>query len=295
MIGVQKTIAGFNLLPHVEQLAIALGLLAGLFFAGDFYGRWQKAKECAGMGATEKRQLAGTLTPEEQKIAAANLPMGKAQTELADAKILNMHLTELSAGQQQTIEGLRREHRLDVSQISELRADLAAHRVDATAGIAAGAAGSGSECGACAGAVRFGSPPYATCSWPDYAALKAGHGAGALDLKLGVKVDQVTLRQRPKDGTLEAVIGKIYLQDLAGGTIGEAQLREDSKVFTAPAGRGELDKRHLYGYGDLDPGQACMGGLTQKGVSPLIWGGGVCRTWSGGKLLPQVKAIFQLR
>ncbi len=295
MIGVQKTISAFNLLPHVEQLAVGLGVLALAFGIGEFHGRWAKAKECEGMGATEKRQLAGNLTPEEKNITAPDLASGKVGTELLDPKAMIAALTGINADQAKVIEDLRREHRLDVSQISQLRAFVDAHRTDASAGIAAGGAGAGSECGACAGAVRFGSPPYATCSWPDYAALKAGHGAGALDLKLGVRVDQVTLRQRPKDGTLEAVIGKIYLQDQAGGTIGEAQLREDSRVFTAPAGRGDLDRRHIYGYGVLDPLRGCSGLLTQKGVRPWIWGGGGCRDWRTGKIDPQVMGIIQLR
>lgn len=293
-IGLKTTLDKWKALPEVEHLAILIALGVILLVIGEVHGRWVKAKECEGMGATEARQVKGDLTAKEIELEAAKLDVGKVQTELKESKDIAEGLKASNADLSKISADIAAAHNLDLKQLAQLRAAFEARRTDGSAGLAVGAAGSGSECGACAGEVRFGKPPYATCSWTDYAALKASGRGGALDLKLGVRIDQVTLRQKPKEGTLEAVIDKVYLLDAAGNQLAEGKLDESSRVFTAPVGRGDLMRRHIYGYGGADMNRLRAGFLTQKGVRPFIWGGGVTRDWSSGKLGPEIILGFQV-
>lgn len=281
---------------HAMERKILYGLiLLGLAYGGGF---WNGTRICRGMGEAEKRQLQGQLTAKEQEIAAGNAALGKVQTDLKTSQEVQAQLQASNSDLATKAAGLERQYGLVAGQFASLSAWVQTTLKNGKSGDLPGPlAGSATpECGACKGSIAFGGvTPFARCSWADYSAARSGIGGSAgLDLNLGVKVDTVTMRQKPQDGSLEAVLGKVFITDSSGVVLAEGHLDEKSRVFTAAQDRGDLLRRHIWLIGGLGDRGARIGFITQRGVRP--WGYGINATrdlngrWGGDAVLS-----FQIR
>lgn len=262
---------------HYKYVYIVL-LALGLVGTGYYWG----TRQCTGMSETERRQLRDELTEKERKIQEADLKIGKVETKLTTAEQIKTELETRNSDLAKTADDLARKYGLKVDQYSQLKAKFDAVIKGGVSGVLPPelVASKTPECGACKGAVAFGTPAYATCTWADYAALKDGKGGGTLGLHMGVRIDQVTLKQDPKDGTLKASVGKVYMVDGGNAILAEAVLDPASKVWTAPAGLGDLNRRHLWATGGISRRDYKLGFLTQKGVKPFIWGGNLTKDFN---------------
>lgn len=270
----------------------------GLILLGLVYGAgyWNGTRVASGRGEAIKRQLEGTLTLKEQAITAGDAELGKVKTELHESRDVQATLQASNSDLASRAASLERQYGLMAGQYQQLSAWVTTTLKNGQAGaLPAPLAGSTTpECGACKGAIAFGSPqPYARCWWGDYAAAKTGGGAN-LDLNMGVKIDTVTLRQKPQDGALEAVLGKVFLTDSAGVVLAEGKLDPASKVFTAAPATGDLYRRRIWIQGGVGPAGYRLNFLTQKGIKPLGWGIGATRDWKG-KVQPEAVLSFQIR
>lgn len=281
---------------HHYKYVYGLLLAVALVGTGYYWG----TRVCMGTDDPEKRQLRKDLTEKEVLLEAANANLGKAQTELVTAKDLETQLKEHDATLSADADKLRSQYNLVSNQYAKLSAFVVTQIKNGKVSTALPtevAASKNTECGSCKGSIGFGDPaaPYVRCSWLDYAALKAGGNNATLDMNLGVEINTVTLHQKPKDGTLEAVLGDVTLTDVAGNALGKAKLSEKSKVWTTPAANGDLFRRHLFTTGAIGTQAARLGLMTQKGVSPFQYGAGVVKDWKAKGLGYEILFGWQLR
>lgn len=256
-------------------------IIAALVITGAVCYRWGTSI-CMGINDTENRQLRKDLTEKEILLEAANADLGKAKTELVTVKDLDKQLQDHDAELSADADKLRKQFNLVSNQYAQLSAFVTTQIKNGKVSTALPvevAAGKNPECSSCKGSIAFGdaAAPYVRCSWLDYAKLKAGDTNATLDMNLGVDINTLTLHQKPKDGTLEAVLGDVTITDSAGHVLGKAKLSDRSKVWTTPAANGDLFRRHFFVNGAVGTQGARLGILTQKGVKPLQWGFGVTR------------------
>jgi hypothetical protein len=290
--GLLSKVAGHSGEMHVLYFVIAAGLIWGA-------GYWQGTRVCMGIDDTEKRQLKGDLTEKEKALIAANLAIGKVQTELVSEKEVGKKIQESNVELSTNAAALQKQYNLVANQYAQLQAFVVTQIKNGKVSTALPtevASHKNPECGACKGSIAFGDPnPYIRCSWTDYLALKNGGTNATLDMNLGVDIQTVTLHQKPKDGTLEAVLGDVTITDGAGHVLGKGKLSDKSKVWTTPAANGDLFRRHLFTSGAIGTQGARLGLLTQKGVSPFQWGAGVVKDWKAQGLGYEILFGWQLR
>ena len=287
--------AAARLSGHVTERKIIYGLVAALVLYGA--GFWNGTRIGSGRGEAIKRQLEGTLTQKEQAIVAGNAAIGKVQTELKTSKDVEAQLKADNADLSGRAEALQHSYNLMAGQYASLSAWVQTTLKNGKTGDLPPdvAASKVAECGACKGAIAFGSPAFARCSWTDYAGARNGApGFANLDLNLGVKINTVTLRQKPQDGALEAVLGDVFLTDSAGVVLAKGRLDEHSRVFTAAPSTGDLYRRRIWLQGAAGTQGARLSFLTQKGIRPFGWGAGATRDWTG-KWGAEALLSFQIR
>lgn len=287
--------AAAKLSGHVTERKILYSVLLLAVTYG--VGYWQGTRVCSGQGDAVKRQLEGTLTERERALTAGNAELGKVQTELKTSKEVEASLQASNSDLAGRAASLEHQYNVVAGQYASLSAWVSTTLKNGKAGELPPdvAASKVAECGACKGAIAFGAPPFARCSWTDYAAARGGTlGLAKLDLNLGVKIDTVTLRQKPQDGALEAVLGDVFLTDSAGVVLAKGRLDEHSRVFTAAPSTGDLYRRRIWLQSAVGTQNLRLDFFTQKGIKPFGWGAGATRDWTG-KWGAEALLSFQVR